>query len=90
MSFEIEGKTHTLQGIKDECPQVINKSLEVIWSYHEEEEEKNNVMLGLREVWHDTYIEEGAQYLKLYIQEVWHPMLDKKRAWNSTLGIREA
>lgn len=30
MSFEVDGKMHTLQGIRDDCPQVDNKWLELI------------------------------------------------------------
>lgn len=40
MSFEIDGKTHTLQGIRDDCPQMDNKQLAVIkWCQEKEEDE---------------------------------------------------
>lgn len=76
MSFKIDNKPHTLQGIKEKCPQVTNKTLEVIWTHHEEEKEQSNGTLGLRDIWHETSSEGGA----------WHPTLG---AWHSTLGIRE-
>jgi len=46
MSFDIDGKTHTLQGIWDKCPQVTNKILEVIWQYHKGKRKEDESTLG--------------------------------------------
>lgn len=40
ISFEIDGRTRTLQEIRDECPQVDNKRMEVLeWCQEKEEDE---------------------------------------------------
>lgn len=45
MSFEIDGNTYTLQGIRDDSPQVDNKRLEVIeWCQNKEEVEDVTMM----------------------------------------------
>lgn len=84
MSFEIDGKTHTLQEIKGECPQVTNKRMEVIWPHHEEKKEPNDATMGIREAWHLTLGTREAWHLTLGIREAWLLMLDTRRTWHLT------
>jgi len=45
MSFDIDGKTHTLQGICNDYPQVDNKRMEVIKWCKNKDKDKSGAML---------------------------------------------
>lgn len=83
------GKTHTLQGIRDDCPQVDNKRLEMIEWCQQKEELEGETMLQPEEPGGATLDQGGSRTLTLGIQGVFHPTLGTQEHSHPTLGTLE-
>lgn len=85
MSFEIDGKTHTLQGIKNDFPQVDSKRLEVIEWCKEKEEAEKGITQHSEELRGVTKSHEGAEFPTLCTLEACLPTLD---TWKTPIATR--